>query len=339
MAELARVSRNLGVSLASGIHIVKAFELAANKTSGRMHGVMLDVARDLKSGNDVTGALEAHREYFPDLFVSIVHVGEATGSLPEVLKSLGTHYENNLRLRKEFLSQITMPVLQLVFAILIVAVLILLLGWIGESTRSTFDVLGWGLLGTKGALIWLGGWTLLVVGGFVGYKFLAATLAGKKALHQFLMSLPVIGHCMRSFAIARFAWAFHLTQDAGMPIDDSLEASLRATSNGVFVAAGPSMISEIKEGATLTDAFQNSGLFPLEFNEFVMVAEQSGTVPEALHRMSPQFEDDARRSLQMLATALGWGVWGCVAAFIIFVIFTIVLWYLGEIDKALNGGR
>ena len=48
------------------------------------------------------------------------------------------------------------------------------------------------------------------------------------------LGVPVLGHCMRSFAIARFSWAFHLTQDSGMPIDDSLEASLKATSNGAF---------------------------------------------------------------------------------------------------------
>jgi len=328
MRELARVSRNLGVSLHSGLQIVKAFELAGRKTTGRIHVVLDNVVQDLKSGSDVTSALISHGHYFPELFIGMVQVGEATGSLPEVLKALGEHYENNLRLRKEFLSSITMPVIQMVVAILVVAALIALLGWVTPQNSEAPDVLGWGLTGTSGALVWLTGWAMAVVSGFVIYKIGTTSLASQKTMHQLLLRVPVVGHCLRSFAIARFAWAFHLTQNAGMPIDDSLESALRATSNGVFMAATPEMIRNIRSGETLSEAFQRSDLFPVEFLEFVMVAEQSGTVPEALHRLSPQFEEDARRSLQALAAALSWATWAAVAGFIIFVIISIVLWYV-----------
>lgn len=338
MRELARVSRNLGVSLHSGISIVKAFELAGRKTSGRMHSVMQDVVRELKSGSDVTSALVAHGNFFPELFIGMVQVGESTGSLPEVLKAVGEHYDNNLRLRKEFLAQITMPVVQMVAAIFIIAALIGLLGWIGESTGKTFDILGWGLVGTSGMILWLGGWCMAIAAGIVLYKMVMNSVAGQQMFHRALLSIPVVGNCMRSFAIARFSWAFHLTQNAGMPIDDSLDSALRATSNGAFIAASPVMIQGVMSGQTLTEVFQDSDLFPIEFIEFVMVAEQSGTVPEALHRLSPQFEDDARRSLQNLAAALGWAVWATVAGFIIFIIFTIALWYIGMIDELARGG-
>lgn len=332
MKELSRLSRNLGVSLHSGIAIVKAFELAAKKSNGRLRSVMTNVVQDLKEGSDVTSALVAHGHYFPELFIGLVQVGESTGALPEVLKALAEHYDNNLRLRREFLGRITTPVLQLIAAIFIIAALIALLGWIAPSGGQVTDVLGWGLTGTTGAMIWLTGWALAGAAAVVLYRFAMSSLASQQALHGFLMKLPVVGHCLRSFAIARFSWAFHLTQGAGMPIDDSLESALRATSNGVFIAAGPDMIDRVRSGETLTEAFQNSDLFPIEFIEFVLVAEQSGTVPEALHRLSPQFEEDARRSLAALASALSWGVWAVVAGFIIFVIFSIVLWYVRMLE-------
>jgi len=155
-------------------------------------------------------------------------------------------------------------------------------------------------------------------------------------VHQFLLGVPVIGGCMRSFAVARFAWAFHLTQEAGMPIEDSLDASFRATSNGAFVARSPQVIAEVMEGELLTDALAHAHLFPQEFIELVHVAETSGTVPEALHRLSPQFEDQARRSLRGLAIAAGWLIWACVAMFIIFLIFRIAMWYVDLLQGAVN---
>ena len=54
----------------------------------------------------------------------------------------------------------------------------------------------------------------------------------------------------------------------------------------------------------------------------VNVGETTGTVPETLNRLSPQFEDQARRSLRALASAAGWAVWCLVAAFIVFQALT-----------------
>jgi type IV pilus assembly protein PilC len=195
-------------------------------------------------------------------------------------------------------------------------------------------VLGFGLTGASGALTWLVGWAMAIAGVFVAYRLAAASLTGKAFVHSALLKVPVVGGCMQSFAIARFSWAFHLTQQAGMPIKDSLDASLRATANGAFIAAAPQIIGDVMQGDPLTDALAKSGLFPEEFIHIVHVAETSGTVPEALHRLSPQFEDQARRSLRALAAVAGWGVWLAVAVFIIFLIFSVVLWYVGLIESA-----
>jgi type IV pilus assembly protein PilC len=147
----------------------------------------------------------------------------------------------------------------------------------------------------------------------------------------------VLGDCLRSFAIARFSWAFYLTQQAGMRINPSLAASLRATSNGAFAGAIPEVCARIEAGDDLTTALTATQLFTEDFLQMVQVGETSGTVPEMLERLSPQFEDQARRSLAALAAALGWLVWLIVAGFIIFIIFRVFSWYMGLLNDALKG--
>jgi type IV pilus assembly protein PilC len=56
-----------------------------------------------------------------------------------------------------------------------------------------------------------------------------------------------------------------------------------------------------------------------------------------LQRLSPQFEEQARRSLTILAVFAGWLVWAIVGVFIIFIIFSVVLKYVGMINSAANG--
>jgi len=137
--------------------------------------------------------------------------------------------------------------------------------------------------------------------------------------------------------MARFSWAFALTQQSGMSIAPSLKASLKATANGAFVAAGPGIWQMIKGGHSLSEALSAAKLFPREFIETVSVAETSGTVPEMLDHLSPQFEEDARRDLQGLTAALGWAVWAAVAVFIIILIFNIFSVYVGAINDAARG--
>jgi type IV pilus assembly protein PilC len=142
---------------------------------------------------------------------------------------------------------------------------------------------------------------------------------------------------MRSFAIARFSWAFALTQQTGMPIAQSLEKSLRATSNGAYVAAIPQVSAAVNAGEDVVTALDETGLFPHDYLHIVRVGEESGTIPEQLDRLSPQFEDQARRSLSALATALGWLVWLAVAVFIVFMIFRLLFWYIGLLNAAREG--
>lgn len=334
--ELETLSRNLGVALYSGVPIVRCFELSSQKAQGQLKPVLADIVQQIKSGGDVTTALESQGGYFPPLFVDMVSVGEQAGALPEVLKALAKHYEANIRLRKDFLGQIALPVIQLVAAVFVIALLILLLGLIGGRTGEPIDVLGWGLMGPRGALIWLSFWGMGIVAAIFLWKTITATLSGQSAVHRLLLKLPVVGHCLQSFAIARFSWAFALTQQAGMPIDKSLESSFRATSNGAYAAASPGMIQEVMQGETLTEALDHSELFPREFIETVLVAETSGTVPEALDRLSPEFEDAARRSLRILTSTLAGLIWMAVAGFIIFVIISIFMWYVGLYNDALR---
>jgi type IV pilus assembly protein PilC len=336
LKQLAIICRSLATMLHSGLPVVKACELAVAKTGDpRLRDVMRDVADQLKSGEDIAAALRSHGGYFPQLMVDMVNVAEHTGALPEVLRSLADHYENNLRLRKDFLGLIALPVIQFVAAILIVAVVLYVFGMVA-SGNADIERLTFGMMGAGGALKWLTFWAILIASVYIGYRVAASSLQGKKALHAALMRVPVVANCMRAFAVARFSWAYHLTQEAGMPVPESLDASLRATANGVFVAAIPQINGDIMDGEPLANALGNSELYPADFVQIVHIAETSGTVPEALHRLSPQFEEQARRTLRALAITAGWAVWTMVAAFIIVMIFRVMVWYVGMLNAAAN---
>jgi type IV pilus assembly protein PilC len=338
---VALACRSLSTSLRAGIPVVKAFDLAINKSGdSHLQRVMRDVAQQVRAGSDITSACRSHEGLWPDLFLNMVDVAERTGSLPEVLRSLAEHYENNLRLQKDFRTRMIMPMVQFVVAIVIVAFLMWLLGGImigdlsgkpQDQDRPLFSLFG--LRGASGAITWLLGWAIGAVSIYVGLQLAKRSLAVRSIIHKSFLGLPVVGTCLRSFAIARFSWSFALTQEAGLPVTESLEASLAATDNAAFQAATSQINEDIMNGEELAEAMSRTRLFPEDFVQIVHVGETSGTVPETLARLSPEFEDQARRSLATLSSALAGGIWLCGALFAGYIIIRCAMAYAALLDS------
>lgn len=337
LSSLTMFCRSLGTMLDSGVPLLKALSvIGKQQRNAEARRIIENVHDELRKGTELATAMRQHGTYFPELLIDMVSVAEQTGSMPEVLAGLAAHYENLERVKKMFLGAIAWPVIQLIAAIFIIAGMILVLGWIAQG-KDGFDPLGFGLKGELGALLWLSYCfgTVFAVG--VIYFLLVRGFRQASFVHGTLLKIPVVGHCMRSFAIARFSWAYALTQQAGMDIKPSLEASFKATGNGAFVAATPQVVAMVMAGEDFVDAVSATDLFPRQFIEMVRVGESSGTVPETLQRLSPQFEEDARRSLTALTVMLGGLVWTMVAGMIIFLIFRLAMFYVDMINKAASG--
>lgn len=320
--------------LESGIQIRKAIGIASKKA---MHAptkkVLREISDAIQGGSDISQALREHGNFFPTLFIEMVTMAEETGSLPEVLRHLAEHYEANIRMKKALIGSLIWPVFQLVAAIFVIAILILVLGLIGGDDDISNIVFG--LKGPTDAMIWLTGTLGTFAAMFAVWLMIQKAAQAKAIVDPMLLMVPVLGRCMRSFAIARFSWSYYLTQQTGMPVNRSLQGSLKATGNGAFVSQTPFITSAVMEGSSLTESLKQSRLFPIEFLEMVSVAEESGTVPEALHRLSPHFEEDARRALKILTSAISVVVWLFVAGFIIFFVFKVALTYIAMLNDLL----
>lgn len=325
----------MGRMLEAGVEIRKALKSSSRQsTDGRLTESVANVSTMIRKGDTLAGSFATQEGRYPALFLDLVHVGEETGSLPEVFFSLADYYEANVNRMRQFRSQIAWPMFQLFAAILIIGLLIYILGIIQSNAGGQAeDILGLGLVGTSGAITWFmmtfGTMAMTVV----GYIVISRSASGKEALHPFLMAIPGVGYCMRAFGIARFSWCFALTQKAGMGIRPSLESSLRATANGAFISATPHIWNDISEGETLTDALSRSKLFPVEYLHIVETAESSGTVPESLDRMSHRFDDDAHRAMTWMTAIIARVIWLMVACFIGFIVISFFMRYINMINE------
>jgi type IV pilus assembly protein PilC len=90
---LSRITDNLNTMLSSGVPIVRAIDITSQVVGSLVYKNILDeVADGVKSGLSLSAAFEKHKDYIPPIMIQMVLVGEETGSLGSILKTLTDFY-------------------------------------------------------------------------------------------------------------------------------------------------------------------------------------------------------------------------------------------------------
>ncbi len=100
----------------------------------------------------MAAALRRADGLFPQLLCEMIDVGEKTGRLDQVFAKMVEYYDNIVKMRRLFIIGIMWPAIQLGMALLVVALLIWITGWIGQQAGGPIDMLGFGLVGTQGVI-------------------------------------------------------------------------------------------------------------------------------------------------------------------------------------------
>ncbi len=94
---LSRIADNMDTMLTSGIPIVRAIDVTAEVVGSRVYKEILrEVADAVKSGMALSVAFEKHHEQMPGIMVQMVKVGEESGSLGSILKTLADFYKREV---------------------------------------------------------------------------------------------------------------------------------------------------------------------------------------------------------------------------------------------------
>ena len=93
---LSRIADNLNTMLTSGIPMLKALELTSDVIDNTIYeGIMSNVIEDVKGGFALSDAFGKHAE-IPGILVAMTRVGEETGEVGSILKTLARFYQREV---------------------------------------------------------------------------------------------------------------------------------------------------------------------------------------------------------------------------------------------------
>jgi type IV pilus assembly protein PilC len=157
-----------------------------------------------------------------------------------------------------------------------------------------------------------------------------------RSLQRALMRLPAVGASLEKIALARLAWALHLTLNVEMDLRRVVPLVLRATGNDHYIRHTEQIAADVAAGHPLHLAFAGSGAFPSTFIDALAVAEESGQTVESMDRLSKRYEEEAETAVKALAVVLGGAVAVMVMGIIVLLIFRLAGFYFGTINDALK---
>jgi type IV pilus assembly protein PilC len=93
---LSRIADNMNVMLLSGIPVVRGLDLTSKVVDNKVFEELLDKAvEDVKAGSPISDALMKSGE-IPGIFIAMVKIGEETGQLGNILKTLAAFYRREV---------------------------------------------------------------------------------------------------------------------------------------------------------------------------------------------------------------------------------------------------
>lgn len=332
--EFTNFLRQFAVMVNAGIPISDCMNsLRSQRFSKPLRVVLQKIYYDIESGILLSEAFEKHPKVFPSFFVSMVAIGEASGSLDKVLLSMADYYENDRRIKKKAKSAMVYPTVLLV---LVFAVLLFVMLFILPSFESTINELGGEVPTITRVMMSISHFIQnkifiiipVIVVVFIAIKLFFKTKKGKYIRDYLLFRLPIVGKVQRNLITSRFAKAFAILLGSGMNLIDCLENLKKMLGNEVFSRKFNFTIEEVKRGRRLAPSIEATKLFPSILTEMINVGEETGNIEDVLVVTSSYFdelvESSISKAIASLEPVMIISIGGIVAIVILSVLVPII---------------
>ncbi len=308
--EVINFLRQFAVMAKAGIPISECINtLRMQKYGTAFQNILQTVYFDIESGVKLSDAFAKHPKAFPKFFVSMVAIGEVSGSLDQVLSNMADYYENDRKIKKKASSSMMYPMmlLAMVFIVLIFVTLYILpqfkstideMG--GEVPKITQIMMDMSNFMVDNVHIILPSIALVILAVFLFFK----TKTGQYVKDVLLFRLPIIGKVQQSLITSRFSKAFIILLRSGMTMIDCLENLKKMLDSPLFTKKFEGAIEEVKRGKRIAPSIEMTGLFPDMLTEMIHDGEESGNIEEVLQSTSSYFDECVESSIAKAIAAL-----------------------------------
>jgi type IV pilus assembly protein PilC len=310
LVELTVFTQQLAAMLEAGLPLVGALEALEEQTENPVFQVIIrNVKNDVSAGRAFSEACAEYPRAFPNLFVSMVEAGEASGGLAEILDKTSSYFEETVKLIKQVKGALVYPAVVIGLAVILVNVLLV---FVIPVFAEMFNDFGAELPKPTQFLIglsdFLKSYIILLIIGLFGIVWLikrfVATPRGKVVKDNLITKLPVIGELTRKVNLSRFCRTYAILMRSGVPILKTLDIVASASGNTFVERACKNISKHISQGGQVSDVVAADPYFPPMVKHMSRAGEQTGNVDGMLVKVADFYDAEVDTLVKALTSLM-----------------------------------
>ncbi|MSU70096.1 MAG: type II secretion system F family protein [Opitutaceae bacterium] len=310
LGELAIFTQQLASLLNAGLPLVQCLEALQDQTEDMIFQIVVrDVRLDISSGNSFSTAVKNFLRSFPNLFISMVEAGEASGALAEILSKVAGYFESSVKLTKKVKSAMTYPIAVIGLAIALVNVLLI---FVIPVFADMFKDFGAKLPAPTRLLIDTSDFLkhnffYLLIGAYGAYwllnKFIA-TPKGRRMKDEGLVRAPIFGSLVHKIALSRFCRTYATLIRSGVPILRTLEIVSSASGMVQVEDACIEISKHVSQGGQVSEVLASNAFFPPMMKHMVKAGESTGNVDGMMNKIADFYDTECEATVSALTSLI-----------------------------------
>jgi len=290
--------RQIAVMTDAGIPIHDTLEDVANNTSNkRLQEIYHNLAADINAGKSMSQAIAPYGDEFGHIALAMTNLGEKTGNFPESYHKLADILENIRDNKAKFKKALRYPMITLTAMAIAFVILIMLVvpkfRAIFEEFHAELPMPTQILLSIEYAFSHYG--LYLLVGLIVFIYAIIFMYRNNKAFKYKMDELMVhpkfylINRVIFLSSMYNYTLVFGELTRAGIPVSEALETAVDMVSNDYIRAKLETVNANIGRGMSLTEAFEQTGLFENMLLQMIKAGEASGQLDKMIGKVTDYY--------------------------------------------------
>ena len=308
--EVLLFCRQMYTLLKAGVPIMGALKgLQDSSDNPSFRAVMQDLRESLDGGRELSASLGRHPAVFSQFFVSMVRVGEQTGTLEEVFLRLFEQMEFEKFMREQVKAAIRYPlfvVAAMAIAIVIINIFVIpAFAKIYQGFKTELPAITKGLIAFSNFMVdywpFMLGALVLAIFAFRSY---VSTVNGRLRWDRFKLGIPIAGKIVLKATLARFSRSFSLAIRSGVPAVQALVMVAHTVDNEYVAGRIDGMREGVERGESILRTATASGIYTPIVLQMVAVGEESGALDDMMAEVADMYQREVEYELKTLSSQI-----------------------------------
>ncbi len=324
--EIAETIRQLVIMFKGDIAVVAAFNIAKGLAKGMLAQALHEVAERVKNGSSLSDAMKKDMSFIGELQLSLITVGEANGSLPEMFEYSLELMDQARTIRNKIMQAMIYPAIVTVVggcvgyyvsAVTIPKIAGVLGGNIDRLPKITRYMLN--------TSEWITNYGYLIVITPIILTFLFIYLKKIKRtgviLDFIMLKIPVFGKVFSFSANTLWNRTFAILLESGVNVLESIELTKNTMFNRYYRRQFELVSHMVINGKSLSESISKTGLkkFSPMSASLIEVGENSGNIVDGIKYVGDYYNDALERKLDLLSKLVEPALIICVGGMVGFV--------------------